>query len=404
MSLRLEVELAEARGTDQVERNLLLHGAGSNGGVVRCRWTYRGDLLPPPLDRADAAAVAAVFAAMRAGRDLHVRGPVSRLLLDGLALFIEAWSSWRPDLYRPVVVSADAELEETPCLPSDKAVFAFSGGLDSSTTLFWHASGRAGRRNRDVASAVLVLGFDIADPASPLAQRTEASAREATRALGVGLSIVETDWRRVMSRSWEDDFFTGLAAVMHGYRGAAGGAVIAADAGWPTMKGSTPWGSHFATNALLGSPGFPICTDGGDRSQPGSARILRDAPRAYLANVRVCWKLPESGLNCGVCQKCVRRRLQMRVGGLDDRLMFDQPMPRLGVRHAWLLAPTNEGWASGCTELIREAKAAGGHGSLIRLLRTAQLLALPRMTGRYVMRFLNGQNWRRGGVPRNSIG
>ncbi|MPN36613.1 hypothetical protein SDC9_184123 [bioreactor metagenome] len=42
-------------------------------------------------------------------------------------------------------------------------------------------------------------------------------------------------------------------------------------------------------------------------------------------NVRVCWQHLDEGINCGVCEKCVRTRLEMMIFGLEPKI-FNEPM------------------------------------------------------------------------------
>ncbi len=64
---------------------------------------------------------------MKLGVDLHVHGSVSRTLLRGLSEWQQAWSRWRPDLYRQIDISADEIRDDVPT--GENAIAAFSGGV-----------------------------------------------------------------------------------------------------------------------------------------------------------------------------------------------------------------------------------------------------------------------------------
>jgi hypothetical protein len=146
---------------------------------------FHGPAAPPPPDRADAAAVLPIFAAMRRGADLHVDGAVSAPLLDGLERFVEAWVDWRPDLYRPIQVTAAEELPDPPGAVAKGAALLFSGGLDSAATLIRHRDGLAGRANRQLSLGIMAHGFEVplSDPA--WFERSRASAAATLEQAGV---------------------------------------------------------------------------------------------------------------------------------------------------------------------------------------------------------------------------
>ena len=133
-------------------------------GDAQLWWeTVAGD--PPPVpDRLDVAALALVAKAMNYGQDLHLDGPVSWRLLANLEEFVDAWTQWRPATFRPVSLSAEEVIDDRGRGPgelADRAVAAFSGGLDGTYGVHLHARGLLGRRTLRVAAAVLVGGFDI---------------------------------------------------------------------------------------------------------------------------------------------------------------------------------------------------------------------------------------------------
>src|SRR5690606_26174895 len=99
MSVPWIARLREERTRDRVVRTVRLPGQ-------EIWWDITGGSLPPKLSRHDQAAVALVFHAMRHGQSLRIDGPVSAHLLEQLENFIGCWTSWRPDLYRKIDVSA----------------------------------------------------------------------------------------------------------------------------------------------------------------------------------------------------------------------------------------------------------------------------------------------------------
>lgn len=316
------VRLAFSGGHHCARLDLTVDGAGLPQPPIF--WEFSGGLIPRPPDRADVAALAMVFPAMRAGRPLHVDGAVSHALLAGLAEFQDAWASWRPGRYRRVPITAEAVLPDAPRPDDRTAMLMFSGGLDSTNTLLRHVVGAAGARSRRIVAGVLVHGFDVALDQADWFARAKRSCGATLASVGVPLAIVRTNWREAVQPVWEDEFASSIAAVLHAFRGVAGAGMLACDHPWAILKQGLPWGSNPATNPLLGTPDFPVVTDGaGDSCVTAASRVACHPVAA--ANLRVCCDSPDTGLNCGHCLKCRRRQLQFLVAGFPPGVSFPGP-------------------------------------------------------------------------------
>ena len=119
-----------------------------------------GPDAPELTPNANFAIAAALPTAMSLGRPLHVRGEVDADFLATMEEYMAAWCRWRPDLFQPVAISADAETA-TRAPVAAGAIMAFSGGLNSTFALHAHKHAMLGRRQQDIQAAVLVQGFDI---------------------------------------------------------------------------------------------------------------------------------------------------------------------------------------------------------------------------------------------------
>ena len=72
---------------------------------------------------------------------------------------VDAWHCWLPERYARVRVVADSVAQPGP--PLEGAVAAFSGGVDSTFTLWRHAARSSSDGRRTIALAVLIHGLDI---------------------------------------------------------------------------------------------------------------------------------------------------------------------------------------------------------------------------------------------------
>lgn len=271
-------------------------------------------------DVADPLVLGLLFPAMEARRPLHVHGPVSRTLLRNLDEFQALWSSFLPERYSPVEITADREVDPTPSPGSRPAIAAFSGGLDSAFTVQRHASGALGRRTRDLAAGVMILGFDIRlDQEDHFAGAAD-GARAMLDSLGLDLWRLRTNFRDFKAR-WFIAHGAGLASCLHCYAGGCSSALVASSnyhTGIRQVGGGArtpPAGSHLLTDHLLGSPLMEIVHDGAEVGRLEKARMVADWPEG-MAHLRVCWETDTPDSNCGTCTKCILTKLAFMASGL----------------------------------------------------------------------------------------
>ncbi|MFN2568390.1 MAG: hypothetical protein ABR564_02170, partial [Candidatus Dormibacteria bacterium] len=238
-------------------------------------------------DRADPFLLAALWPMMRRGGRLSVRGaPVSAGLVDNLLRFQRVWRIWRGGS----LVTIDAEIAEGAQTPA-ATVAAFSGGVDSSFTIWRHAHGGA---QPPVGQVAMVHGFDI-----PLADTmgfagARALARRLVDTLGVGLIDMSTNIRSV-NRDWEDAHGLCVAAALTLLSGSFGAGLIAGSSS--RFAPVVPWGSNHLTDPLLGSSNFAILHDG-DAERTEKLSELLEWPEARRL-LRVCYSGPRYDRNCG---------------------------------------------------------------------------------------------------------
>jgi hypothetical protein len=298
--------------------------------VASRRWTrelwYRSPTAtwttPPPT--LDFLAVALAPLASAEGEDLHVDGPVSADQLTSLEEYLQIWSVWRPDLYRPIRIGAAEEVLETPKAEGGAAL-GFSGGVDASFALAAHHDGLLGRLTRRIELGVLVVGWDLRHGDESGLARAVESARASLDAYGVDLGVIATNWQQELCSDWFLSFTAGLAAVLHTTSGRCSSAVVATDHNALGELGMRPYGSHLMTNRLLGTGHFPLQSTGPTHSRLERVRALTQHP-VLLAQLRVCYQEGAGGSNCGRCEKCVRTQLELRACGIAADHLFSEQM------------------------------------------------------------------------------
>jgi len=270
-----------------------------------------GDVIPPEVERQDFVALALVFLAMRRHWDLHIDGRVSRQLLINLDELMAAWHMWMPAAYTPIRITASEEVDDV-ATADRSAVCAFSGGVDATFALIrhWQASGRS---HCPLVAAVLVHGFDIHVEQQAGFAMARQNAEAMVGAIGVPLAVVRTNWRQAVSEDWEQDFGAGLAACLSLFSSVASIGLLGSDEDYAHFV--LPWGSNPITNHLLSSGSFRLITEGGGFTRTQKVAEISKVP-AVAERLRVCWQGPQTGRNCGVCEKCMRTKLNfLAVGG-----------------------------------------------------------------------------------------
>lgn len=307
----LKVSLSETRSPTRVTRTLKF-------ADKEIWWRISGEnfIFPPRLALHDMAATGLIFFAMHHGEDLHIDGPVTASLLENLEDFIASWVNWRPDLYQRINISAAEEVwhqaESSSSAMGGRAIAAFSGGLDASFTIWRHVSKKAGRRNRNMIAGVLIHGFDIPIGAHQAFATAYETAAESLNSLKIPIAVVETNWRTEGCVNWELEFGAGVATCLRNWQGWADTALLASDEDYRRLF--LPWGGNPITYGMLSSTDFKVVYDGGEFSRSEKAESIVDWP-VGLRNLRVCWQGPLTGENCGICEKCLRTKLNFLVVG-----------------------------------------------------------------------------------------
>jgi hypothetical protein len=368
----LEVRLTDEHGAEGVRRTIRF-------GSEEIWWAIDGpaDALPAPLATHDLAATALIYHAMREGRHLHIDGPVSLPLLEGLEEFVACWVLWRPDLYKRIMVSASEEVAPSLSLERrDRVVAAFSGGIDGAFTFWRHHRRQAGRRSRSIQCAVLIHGFDIPLQQNAAFEVAFSQASDTLRSVEKPLARLTTNWRAVSSRNWEMDYGAGLTACLRNWEGSVGSALIGAGEDYAHLV--IPWGTNPISLPMLSTPSFEVVYDGAGFTRTEKVAALSNWPEA-LRNLRVCWENSETGKNCGTCEKCVRTKLNFLAAGLTlPEALAEAPDPRQ-VRQ---IDARNEVQLAFLDDILTFAKHRGAQEYWIKPLK----VAIKRNRRRVVMR------------------
>lgn len=301
----------------------------------------------------DPFVVATVLLAMGKASQLIIHGEVSPSLLRNLEEFQVAWASWLPQLS---VVPMVVDIEREPIIHRAEpvAISAFSGGVDSSYTVFRHATGQIGRRTQSLKAGLFVHGFDIPLGQANAFEQAQQRAMRMLSSVNVALIPMATNFRKVMAPhiAWENGFGTAISSCLLMLQGGFSTGLIPSSYSYRTL--AFPYGSNIVTDALLGSQAYTIIHDGAEKGRFLKINTLINWPEA-LNDLRVCWQGEQKDRNCCQCEKCIRTILTFRLTGEKCPNCFEKDVSNAQIRRLRLKG----GALDGLTPLVYQAQAQG---------------------------------------------
>ena len=256
-----------------------------------------------------------LFPAMCRGRDLRTDGALCPRWVSNAAGARELARRWWG--FSGGAVQCDGSEALTP--GSGQALL-FGGGVDSFYTL---------RQMRDrLTHLVYVEGIDVPLSDAGRLARVGEWNRAVARESGLELVVVRTDLRnhpdfRVLP--WINGFTGAMAAAGHLLRERCGTVFFAAG-GYTDRLDPRFLGSHPELTRLCSSEAVRFVHHAEETLRVDKAAVIAEWPLARRF-LRVCWKNHGSGLNCGVCEKCVRTQLEFFAAGQLEALESMPPGP-----------------------------------------------------------------------------
>lgn len=303
-------------------------------------------------DRADGFAVAVVLLASVLGERLEVRGALSPRLAYGLDEYLRVFRCWYPEGFHPVPVVAGLDPEGPAEAPPHAVATAFSGGVDSSFTLWSHLPEHERHPDFRLSHGVFVHGFDI-----PLAdEATFATAAGAYGAmldrLGLSLVPVRTNARAFTPGiAWELAHGAALLSVPLVLGRLLRRFYVPASTSYADVG---RWGSDPLLDHLLSTETLDVVHDGAGTYRADKVAALAGWPTTY-DRLRVCWERPDGLRNCGRCYNCLLTMSALAAAGALDRFTTFPDLALDRVR----AAAVPDGWQAEGRVLLRRVREAG---------------------------------------------
>lgn len=245
--------------------------------------------------------IAAIFAAMTTKANVHVHGTVSPFLIRNLMEFQAYWYANLPGKYSRVEITAETEAETDVFPDLDRSICAFSGGVDSSFTVYRHASGTCGRLKRNLGAALFVHGFDIPLEDEDAYKRAFRTNQDTLKTVGVPLYPIQSN-HRLLFPDWNETHAAGIASCLTFFKRTFSEGIIPGTYCYSDL--APLWGSNPTSDHLMSSRNFSIYHDGAILNRGYKMYHLREWRIAY-ERIRVCYSNPKKDQNCGLCGKCL---------------------------------------------------------------------------------------------------
>jgi hypothetical protein len=347
----LHIDLAETTNCGAFRRTFTFQ---NSMGTRRFQLFYESEQMTPvSFHPFDGVIFAVLLYAMRRGRSLRAHGPITRTALWNAMELQRAWARWRPGHYHPVEIVPDYIVDMARQKPGRATMAAFSGGVDASFTALQHSTLLPESYRYNLTALLMVHGFDISLGDAAGFSRLVARSDRFRAELAVNTRIIRTNSKELNLQNWEDSYAAQLAGCLHQFSDKCEFGLIASAE--PYDKLALPLGSSPATDHLLSGDCLTIIHDGAGFSRTEKVEAIARYPNA-TAGLKVCWEGADPAVNCGVCEKCVRTRLNFLAIGEARPACFEGVLETRHITHVPLRRHLH------CDELRSILEFARSHG------------------------------------------
>lgn len=260
------------------------------------------------LERYDPFIIGLLPTAMARGENLEVDGSIDIQLHNNLNDAIALFETWFPREVKRIEILCNGYTHDSK--RGSRTMSFFSGGVDAMFNCVYFDSIYT---NYPVTDLVLVQGMDIGLGETTLWNEACVRLGKTAGKLGKNLITVKTNLR---------DFQNGCVNYTHTGFGPILGSVsnlFSPDIGF-SLIGSYGLFSELAPHASgplvdrLWSSSIQSVTHYTPRfSRLDKIRWIAKLKPESLKNLRVCWKNPGGSYNCGICEKCLRTRMELKI-------------------------------------------------------------------------------------------
>ena len=265
---------------------------------------------------------AILFNAMECGETLNTDLPITANCIRNANYLIEAWNNMLPNKYKKIQIHATNVILNRLKVPTNKAISAFSGGVDSCFTLIRHKEKDWTSFHYDLNAVLTIHGFDIPpdrdDEYNQLIERISPIPKQ----YDCHHLQVKTDLRHKSKQDWEMSHLAQISSCIHLFSEHYDYGLIASSVSYKDPF--SIWGSTTGTDFLLSGSNLELINDGAGYTR--TEKIARISSNHLVTErLKVCWEKAYKN-NCGECEKCYRTRLGLMTVGVYNPACFDTPI------------------------------------------------------------------------------
>ena len=326
-------------------------------------------------DWADGFAVALLPLAMRLGEPMRIVGELSSRLAAGMREYQRIQSAWKPGFFTQVEVQCERLRTRDPGEASGAVGVAFSGGVDSSYSLWSHLAENEPYPTFRVSHCLMINGFDedsdLSGPGRflPIQRLYEtAMARQ-----GVGLLVVRTNLLQILGYEVRKQSFAAFLTATALVLGRLFSRLFVSSGHNVPAIGMYRDGSHLMLDHLLTSETMETIHDGAHATRVDKTVAISRWPETYDL-LRVCFHATgvqegrDAIANCCRCEKCIRTMTTLEIAGsLANYRCFRRPLDQKIIRDADFSSPA----AGLFTQQIIDFAVQAGRRDIARDLRHA---------------------------------
>ncbi|MEK7175292.1 MAG: hypothetical protein AAB693_00600 [Patescibacteria group bacterium] len=192
--------------------------------------------------------------------------------------------------------------------PIAKAMF-FTGGVDSFYTL---------TNVKDITNLIYVLGLDIKTTDNNLKAQILPKIKEIASRSQVKLNVVETNLRELTEQEfyWEYMYGLALGSVANLFKSYSKVYISSS----LDLVNQTSDGSHSELDYFYSNEVTMVENYGIDKNRMEKIQSIMNKNLIAGNYLRVCWKNVNNTYNCGVCEKCVRTKMELDAFGFLDKV------------------------------------------------------------------------------------
>jgi len=268
-------------------------------------------------DNYDFALFGAICLGLSRNIDIKTDLLISSQTLAAVRKFNDLMMIWNPRKIYPISIFANNIYDAPGTDPNSNGLLCLSGGVDSTFSAI------TARPDIRLTHGMLVAGLDYSDTQNAGFQSLSERLDKFSQKTGYEFFTTETTLRH-MGIHWEMLNLPLLAMCLSFHSSVFGRGIVSSDYTAGTELACHPFHNSGPAANALSTSNFPILHLGQETVRSAKVIAIANDPRDLLASISVCNKADGGRKNCGICEKCIRTKLNLMCGGFERPDLFAQ--------------------------------------------------------------------------------